>query len=205
MCFGCMKLYIYRYIFLFAKNSSLAACQTVTKAYFTSSRVCLHARAHAPPHSVIYALSRGAVLGHEIKLQRAHLGSFPSSSCTQASGKNLKFLLCLQQPPVIPLLALGLSAFLMVRIVSFCCLVATSASVKDQLHFCGLSGITEKPEQGWADVPQPWGQQGPSLASGSLWSLAERGLVEPPSTSWTEGHSAVRLGHRPTPLGTTGA
>lgn len=51
-------------------------------------------------------------------------------------------------------LALGLSAFHMVRVMSFCYLVATSISVEDRLHLNRLSGIClEEPEGAQADIP----------------------------------------------------
>lgn len=70
--------------------------------------MCVHTHTHAHPlHLVIYLLSQKQSLRPWNTTEKGP-SSFPSNSCTQVSGKNLKFPLCLQQQSVIPQLALSL-------------------------------------------------------------------------------------------------
>lgn len=78
----------------------------VTKVDFTSLVMCVHTpRALSDLSSFPGSTSFKAM---EIQLKWVHLFSFPSNSFTQASGKNLTFLLCLQQQTVLPPLAVSL-------------------------------------------------------------------------------------------------
>lgn len=64
--------------------------------------------AHTPTLSDLIFFLREHSFKAVKQLKRAHLFNFPSRACTQASGKNLKSLFCLQQHSVIPQLVLSL-------------------------------------------------------------------------------------------------